>query len=60
MQRKLIMGTRFDGFAQTLNRYRKYRQTLSELNVLGDRELDDLGLRRAEFRRIARQAAYSA
>ena len=54
-----MMSTRFDGFAQTLHRYRKYRKTLSELNVLGDRELDDLGLRRAEFRKIARKAAYS-
>lgn len=52
------MSTRFDGFAQSFSRYRKYRETLSELNVLGDRELEDLGLRRSEFRKIAHQAAY--
>ena len=52
------MGIGFDGIAQSYNRYRKYRETLSELEHLGDRELDDLGLRRSEFRTIARKAAY--
>ncbi len=52
------MGTRFDGLAQTFSRYRAYRQTLNELHDLGDRELDDLGLSRSEFRAIARKAAY--
>jgi uncharacterized protein YjiS (DUF1127 family) len=54
------MGTRFDGLAQSLARYRTYRETLSELNHLGDRELDDLGLRRSDFRTIARKAAYGS
>ena len=52
------MGTRFDSLAQSYNRYRKYRETLFELSHLGDRELDDLGIRRADFRSIARNAAY--
>lgn len=52
------MGTRFDSLAQTYNRYRSYRETLNELSHLGDRELDDLGIRRADFRTIARKAAY--
>ncbi len=52
------MGTRFDSFAQSYTRYRKYRETLSELNHLGDREIDDLGLRRTDFRSLARKAAY--
>lgn len=54
------MGTRFDGLAQSFSRYKSYRETLSELNVLGDRELNDLGLRRSEFRTIARKAAYGS
>lgn len=54
------MGTRFDGLAQSFARYRTYRVTLSELNNLGDREVDDLGLRRSEFRTIARKAAYGS
>lgn len=52
------MGTGFETIAQTFRRYRMYQTTLSELNGLGDRELDDLGLNRAEFRTIARKAAY--
>ncbi len=52
------MGTRFDSLAQSYVRYRKYRDTLSELNHLGDRECADLGLSRSDFRRIARKAAY--
>ncbi|MEM7752436.1 MAG: DUF1127 domain-containing protein [Pseudomonadota bacterium] len=48
---------RFDGFAQSYSRFRKYRETLSELNNLGERELKDLGLNRSQFRSIARTAA---
>lgn len=54
------MGTRFDSIAQSFARYRTYRETLGELNNLGDRELHDLGLRRSEFRTIARKAAYGS
>ena len=52
------MSTGFDTIAQSFRRYRTYQTTLSELNALGDRELQDLGLNRAEFRKIARKAAY--
>ena len=52
------MGTRFDSLTQSYQRYRKYRDTLNELNNLGDRELADLGIHRADCRMIARQAAY--
>ena len=39
-------------------RRRVYRQTFTELAVLSDRELADLGLGRTEIRRVAYQAAY--
>ena len=55
-----MMSTRFDKLAQSYTRYRKYRDTLSELNHLGDRELNDLGLHRSQFRTIARNAAYGS
>lgn len=35
-----------------------YLQTLSELHDLSDRDLVDLGISRAQFRTIAREAAY--
>ena len=41
-------------------RYRTYRQTLSELASLSDRDLADLGLHRADIRGVARDAAYLA
>lgn len=51
------MGIRFGGLAQSYNRFRKYHETLNELNNLGDRELADLGLNRSQFRKIAQDAA---
>jgi len=37
--------------------WRRYRQTLRELEGLSDRELAELGLGRRDIRTIARQAA---
>ncbi|MDH6269761.1 uncharacterized protein YjiS (DUF1127 family) [Rhizobium sp. SG_E_25_P2] len=37
-----------------LNDWRKYRQTLSELGRISERELQDLGLRRADIEAVAR------
>ena len=42
----------------SLAAYRTYRRTLSELEVLSDRELRDLGLSRLSIRDIARESAY--
>ena len=38
--------------------YRSYRQTLTELDALSNRELADLGLTRALIRDAARTSAY--
>lgn len=39
--------------AERIARYRIYRQTLTELSSLSDRDLDDLGIRRADVYSIA-------
>ncbi|SDJ93865.1 DUF1127 domain-containing protein [Aliiruegeria lutimaris] len=46
-----------DGGLTKLRQFRAYRRTMDELNTLDDRELADLGLSRAMFRGIAREAA---
>lgn len=46
--------------AERLAKYRTYRTTLSELAMLTDRELTDMGLHRANIREIAFEAAYNA
>jgi len=38
-------------------RWQRYRHTLSELEMMTDRDLSDLGISRFDIRRIARQAA---
>jgi uncharacterized protein YjiS (DUF1127 family) len=42
--------------ARSLTNWRKYRQTVSELGRMSDRELNDLGIGRSEIRRVARTA----
>lgn len=42
--------------AERLARYRAYRTTMAELGNLSDRELEDLGICRADIYRIAREA----
>ena len=39
-------------------RYRTFRTTLSELEGLNDRELQDLGLSRSGLRAVAHESAY--
>jgi uncharacterized protein YjiS (DUF1127 family) len=43
-------------FAKKINDWRKYRETVSELGRMSDRELSDLGIGRADIRRVARTA----
>jgi uncharacterized protein YjiS (DUF1127 family) len=47
----------FGTVASRLKAYRKYQETYRELSRLSKRELDDLGIARADIARIARQAA---
>jgi uncharacterized protein YjiS (DUF1127 family) len=51
-----VTGSLRDGW----RRFRVYRQTLRELNALGDRELADLGIHRSNIGAIANEAAYGA
>ncbi len=48
----------FHGLQTRFTQYRMYRKTLKELSVLGNRELEDLGLNRSMLKRVAYQAAY--
>ncbi|MFD1745390.1 DUF1127 domain-containing protein [Rhizobium helianthi] len=41
---------------RTFNNWRKYRQTVDELNRMSSRELADLGISRGEIRAVARRA----
>ena len=40
--------------------WRRYNQSLSELNRLGDRELADIGISRSDIPRVAWNAAHQA
>ncbi len=40
--------------------YRAYRSTASELTMLSDRDLTDLGIHQADIHDLARHAAYGA
>ncbi|SEH23914.1 DUF1127 domain-containing protein [Rhizobium sp. NFR12] len=42
--------------ARTINNWRKYRQTVTELGRMTSRELNDLGIDRNDIQRVARTA----
>ena len=42
---------------KTFKRWSAYQQTVRELNALGNRELNDLGIARSDIQRIARDHA---
>jgi uncharacterized protein YjiS (DUF1127 family) len=46
----------FDFVKTKYSRWQRYSQTVSELKSLGARELDDVGIARADIRRLAREA----
>lgn len=48
----------FKSVREGLERRRVYRQTLSELRALSNRELADLGIHRSMITRVAHEAAY--
>lgn len=43
-------------FARSFANWRKYRQTVVELDRMSNRELTDLGIARADIQRVARAA----
>ena len=47
----------FDTVVKRLQSYRKYQETYRELSRLSPRELDDLGINRADITAIARRTA---
>ena len=48
------------GIRKSLADYRLYRQTLTELDALSNRELRDLGLSRLAIRQVAYDSVYGA
>lgn len=42
--------------ARSFNNWRKFRQTVNELGRMSSRELQDLGIDRADIRSVARTA----
>ncbi|MBD9624352.1 DUF1127 domain-containing protein [Ensifer sp. ENS06] len=42
--------------ARSINNWRKYRQTVTELGRMSNRELRDLGIERVDIDRVARTA----
>jgi uncharacterized protein YjiS (DUF1127 family) len=42
--------------ARSFNAWRQYRQTVTELDRMSSRELQDLGIHRADIRSVARAA----
>lgn len=48
----------WDVLRTDLAKWRLYRATVAELNLLGDRELNDLDIPRGDIQRIARETAY--
>lgn len=48
----------FDGLRARRAQYSVYRTTLRELQNLSERELNDLGMSRANIRAVAYKAAY--
>ena len=47
------------GIRQTLKKWAAYQQTVRELAVLDNRQLNDLGIARSDIQRIARDHAKS-
>ena len=45
------------GIRQTLKRWASYQQTVRELAALDTRQLNDLGINRADIGKVARQHA---
>lgn len=51
------MSRNLNTLIQRYRRWRRYRDTVRELQVLSARELTDLGIHRADISRLAREAS---
>jgi uncharacterized protein YjiS (DUF1127 family) len=47
----------FEHLKTRFTTWKKYNRTVSELQALSNRELDDLGFNRADITRVAREAS---
>lgn len=54
------IAEKFKAVSARLDSYRVYRETLTELNSLSDRELQDIGIHYSMIKAIARETAYGA
>lgn len=45
----------FNSLIERLDNYKRYRNTVEELNRLSDRELNDIGITRSNIKVIARK-----
>jgi uncharacterized protein YjiS (DUF1127 family) len=52
------LGSLIERLRRGYANYQLYRKTLDELEVLNDRELNDLGISRLVIREIARESVY--
>lgn len=48
----------FAAFVRFIHEWKRYNQSLSELNRLGDRELADIGISRSDIPRVAWNASH--
>jgi uncharacterized protein YjiS (DUF1127 family) len=51
------MSRNTNSIASRLRRWRRYRETVRELQSLSTHELNDLGIRRGDIGRLAREAS---
>lgn len=51
------LALRISKFAKKLARYSRYRNTVTELSLLSDRDLADIGIHRSQIHNVALQEA---
>ena len=56
-KKKMSRNTNSNTLYSRYRRWRRYRETLRELQGLSGRELTDLGIRRGDISRLAREAS---
>lgn len=52
------LSSSVSGMIEAIVQYRQYRKTISELNKLSFKELEDLGLTRGTIKSVAMEAVY--